>query len=468
LESEPPQSESLPSLIFFQSLSGELILILVIMICLLVFLSMVSSFERAFHTLDSDSVKQLKNRNAEKGKIIQRFLDSPQRLTATLLVSASLTQVSIALLISYGLGKLIFFDQLAKYFAQVDHTGTFSQAEPVLTGHILHVILTILISGFLLVFFSESLAKRYGIAKNEDVVFRLIPFFKGLNTVLKPFTIAIAGGSGWLDSRMDLLKSRFMPGNKDDLDKAIELSVSESNRGEEELDILKSILTFNDVSVKQVMKPRMDVVALDHEADFEEVLEVVKDSGFSRIPVYREDFDNVFAILYVKDLLAHLDKSGDFEWQKTLRKNVLFVPESKKIKDLLKEFQSKHMHLAIVVDEYGGSAGIVTMEDILEEIFGDIRDEFDEVDEVHAEKIDDDTFIFEGKTLLNDVCRIIGEDTAIFDDIKGESDSIAGMLLEIIGDIPNEDQEIRFKQFTFIPLAVTDRRVERVKLCRNS
>ncbi|HAY70989.1 MAG TPA: gliding motility-associated protein GldE [Saprospirales bacterium] len=468
MESELPQSEILPSSILIQSFSGELIILILILLLLLVLSIMISSFERAFHSLNHESVKNLRTKYPEKGKIIQKYWENPEGLRASLLVQSSFIQVGIAVLTYFILGKIIRFQLVSIRLSEYGFFNFSDGQNPVLTGNILQILSTIFIAGFILVFLSESLAKRYGNAKNALLAFKMAGFAKNLHFVSKPFSSIIVRLASWIDNRLENIKSRFFPGGKEELDKAIELSVSESTRANEELDILKSILTFNDVAVKQIMKSRMDVIALDHKADFEEVISVVKDSGFSRIPVYREDFDNVFAILYVKDLLAYLDKPKDFNWQKILRKNVLFVPESKKIRDLLKEFQLKRMHLAIVVDEYGGSAGIVTMEDILEEIFGDIRDEFDEIDEVHAEKIDENTYIFEGKTLINDVCRIIGEDIVIFDEIKGESDSIAGMLLEITGDIPDEGQEIRFKQFTFIPMSVSDRRVERVKLCRNN
>lgn len=440
---------------------------MIILLVLLIFLIFLSSFERAFLSINPESVKSLKSRDSKQSRIILKFLEHPYGLRASLLASTSFTQVGISVLSYLILEKLISFDVLASSLAHTDLLGLTYPEGPT-AANVLHLIFSILFAGLLLVFFSESLAKRYGNAKSPELALRLAGFAKGLTFVLYPLTSGISKKTKWLDNRMEQVRSRVIPSHKEELDKAIELSVSESKRADEELDILKSILTFNDVAVKQVMKPRMDVIALNHEADFAEVLEVVRDSGFSRIPVYKEDFDNVFAILYVKDLLAHLDKPKDFNWQIILRKNVLFVPESKKIRDLLKEFQSKRMHLAIVVDEYGGSAGIVTMEDILEEIFGDIRDEFDEIDEVHVEKIDENTFIFEGKTLINDVCRIIGEEIAIFDEIKGESDSIAGMLLEITGEIPDEGQEISYKQFTFIPLSVSDRRVEKVKLHRNN
>ena len=192
------------------------------------------------------------------------------------------------------------------------------------------------------------------------------------------------------------------------------------------------------MTVTQIMRARVDVIAIDFRSSFSELLKVAKDSGYSRIPVYEEDFDHVTGILYVKDLLGHLQDSDEFEWQSLIRTNTLYVPETKKIDDLLKEFQTERRHMAIVVDEYGGTSGIVTLEDIMEEIIGEIRDEFDDKVEVDYTKIDDFNFQFEGKTMLNDVCRIIGVDTETFDDVRGESDSVAGLILEIIGFIPKK------------------------------
>lgn len=231
-----------------------------------------------------------------------------------------------------------------------------------------------------------------------------------------------------------------------------------------ELELLKSIVQFGDVTVKQVMQPRSKVVSVDFRTNFHELLEVVRESEFSRLPVHNEDLDNVMGILYVKDLLPHLDEPETFEWQPIIRTNVMMVPESKRGSELLEEFKQQRMHMAIVVDEYGGIAGIVTMEDILEEVTGDIRDEFDEDSEIRYRKIDDFNYLFEGQTLLNDVCRLCALAPGTFDSVRGASDTLAGLALELRGDIPLPGTEVAWNGFLLTITKADKRRIEQLRL----
>ena len=214
------------------------------------------------------------------------------------------------------------------------------------------------------------------------------------------------------------------------------------------------------------MKTRVDVTAIDVNTSFEEVMEVIKESGFSRIPVFDDDFDSIVGILYVKDLIGLYNERKDYDWSDKIRTSVLYVPESKKIDDLLREFQMKRTHIAIVVDEYGGSSGIVTLEDVMEEVIGDIKDEFDEVEDVDYVKLTENNFIFEGKSLLNDVCRIIGVDTDYFDEMKGESDSLAGLIIEMVGYIPKVETEIEYEDVMLKIISVSSRRIEKIHLSK--
>lgn len=231
-----------------------------------------------------------------------------------------------------------------------------------------------------------------------------------------------------------------------------------------EMELLKSIVKFSDITVKQVMQPRSKVVGVDFKTNFDDLLAVVRESEFSRLPVYDDDLDYVTGMLYVKDLLLHLNAPADFEWQPLIRTNVMLVPESKRCSELLEEFKQQKIHMAIVVDEYGGSAGIVTMEDILEEVTGDIRDEFDEESDIRYRKLDEHNYLFEGQTLLNDVCRITGLDAAVFDPVKGNADTLAGLALEIRGDIPKAGVEIAWNGFLFTITAADNRRISQMKL----
>lgn len=231
-----------------------------------------------------------------------------------------------------------------------------------------------------------------------------------------------------------------------------------------ELELLKSIVKFGDVTVKQVMQPRSKVVGVDFRTGFHELLAIVHEAEFSRFPVYDEDLDNITGILYVKDLVPHLDKPDNFEWQSLIRTNLLLAPESKRGAELLREFKQQKIHMAVVVDEYGGSSGIVTLEDILEEVTGDIRDEFDEESEVRYRKLDDHNYLFEGQTLLNDVCRITSLDANTFDPVRGTADTLAGLALEIKGDIPKTGAEIAWNGYLLTVIAADNRRIGQLKL----
>jgi gliding motility-associated protein GldE len=279
-----------------------------------------------------------------------------------------------------------------------------------------------------------------------------------------PLSKILVGWSSSLERSLVSSGSNHLT-SKEDIDTAIDLTVTNnSETSTQEADILKGIVNFGDTSAKQIMKPRMDIVGLDEELTFKEVMKIVRDSGYSRLPVYREELDAIIGILYVKDLLAHTEESENFDWKQLIRNAVLFVPESKKIDELLREFQSKRMHMAVIVDEYGGTAGIATLEDIMEEVVGDIKDEFDQEEEVEYIKISDNNYIFEAKTLLNDVCRIIGENTSVFDSVRGEADSLGGLILEMIGYIPTSENEISVQNITLKVVSVTKRRIEKVSL----
>jgi gliding motility-associated protein GldE len=247
----------------------------------------------------------------------------------------------------------------------------------------------------------------------------------------------------------------------DEIAEALELT-TETDPNEEEQKILKSIVEFGNIDVKEIMKSRVDVVAIEQKLLFEKVIDLVVDSGFSRIPVYKENFDDVIGILYVKDLIPHLDQKSDFKWQDLIR-SAYFVPETKMINDLLKEFQDKKIHLAIVVDEYGGTSGIVTLEDILEEIVGDITDEFDDDGNIFS-VLDDYNFIFEGKISLNDFLKTVKGEIDYFDGVKGDSDSLAGLILELKGVIPSKGEIIKFAPYIFTIESSDSRKIKRIKV----
>jgi CBS domain containing-hemolysin-like protein len=286
--------------------------------------------------------------------------------------------------------------------------------------------------------------------------------------LFSPFSTLLVNWGTGLENRLKSSTSGSSSTDKEEIDKAIDLTVSQSSESEAEskleADLLKSIVKFNDVAVKQIMRARVDVVAADVEMSFDSLLKFITAAGYSRIPVFKEDFDHIVGILYIKDLIQYRHEGPDFAWQKLIRPHILYVPESKKINDLLKEFQQEKVHIGIVVDEYGGSAGLVTLEDVMEEVIGEIRDEFDEARDGDYKKIDSNTYVFDGKMMINDACRILDLDSATLDDVRGDADSLAGLVLEVNGEMPKKGEEFQIENLHFIVLSVSTRRIEKVRV----
>lgn len=283
-------------------------------------------------------------------------------------------------------------------------------------------------------------------------------FMKTLAWVFHPLSLVLVRSTSFIDKR---IKRKGHEVSLSELGEAIEITADKATP-EEDRKIMKGIVKFGDIEVKEIMKPRIDVTSVDISTPFEELMNIIMNSGYSRIPVYEDSFDKVQGILYIKDLLPYLDQPAGINWPDLMRP-AFFVPENKKINDLLQEFRAKKIHLAIVVDEYGGTSGIVTLEDIIEEIVGEINDEFDiEEEEIIYSQIDERNYVFEGKTLLNDFCKIMGVEDKMFVNVKGESDTLAGLLLELMGKIPVKDESIEFDHFIFKVEAVDKRRIKRI------
>jgi len=408
-----------------------------LIIAFLLFLSaFISGSEVAFFALNHSQIKDIReNRNPGNIRIIT-LLERPKRLLATILIANNLINVSIVIL-------AVFIFRMWSNFS------------PSLEFIILAVAVTILI-----LVFGEIVPKMYAAKHSIRFVRFMAPAMALLIRLFYPLSTILVKSTTLIDRRLAGRKPGF---SISDLSDAIDITAGASTP-EEEKKILKGIAKFGDIDVKEIMKSRLDVVAVEVNTPFSEMLDTVRESGYSRIPVYSDSFDNIVGILYVKDLLAHLDENPGFQWSKLIRE-VFFVPENKKIKDLLKEFQEKKIHMAVIVDEYGGTAGIVTLEDIIEEIVGDISDEFDtSEDEPDFKKIDDNNYVFEGKTTINDVCKIMGIDDDVFDAVKGEADSLAGLILELEGKIPSKDTVVQFRNFEFKILASDHRRIKRIKI----
>ena len=306
--------------------------------------------------------------------------------------------------------------------------------------------------------------KIYGRLNTKQFALSMSMPLRFFDFAFSPMTSLMVGMTNKVERKLLEKKIGLQSTSKEDLDAAINLAISDDTESERQVDILKGIIKFNDVSTKQVMTPRTQVYGIDFNANYHDVILIVKDSGFSRLPVYNDDFDQITGILYAKDLIGHLHEGVNFEWQTLIRTNLLYVPESRKINEILKDFREQHVHMAIVVDEYGGTNGIVTLEDIMEEIVGEIKDEFDEQHELNYIKLDPNTYLFDGKTLINDMCRVLGVDISNFEDARGNADSIAGLILEHSGDMPKKDIELIIEGYKFQVTSVSKRRIEQIKV----
>ena len=418
-------------------------LIGVIVIVILLFISgLFSASENAFFSLGPNDIRELSDDDRSSSKTALKLLNEPEHhiatrhLLAVILLLNNLVNVGIIIISTYLIGNL--WSQMPQ-------------------SEVLKFVIEVVAITFVLVLFGEIIPKIYATQNNIKLTRLMSRPLMLAKVVLKPFVIMLVSSTRFFDRYIEKKQHAI---SLEELTQAIEIATDEDNV--EEKNILKGIVNFGNIDVKQIMRARMDVHALDIHTSGKELLEKVKEWGYSRIPIYEDNFDRVIGILYIKDLLPLVSRKRGLKWQSIIRAP-FFVPEYKKIDDLLEEFQEKRIHMAIVVDEYGGSLGIVTMEDILEEIFGDIKDEFDEDERVYS-RLDENTYIFEGKTLLMDIVRTLDINNDFFDDSKGEADTIGGFLMEIHEDIPPRGEVIGYKNLKMTVDAADKRRVLRVKV----
>jgi gliding motility-associated protein GldE len=409
----------------------------ILMMFLLMMSALVSGSEVAFFSLSHEDLAKCKTSNQPKEQTILELLKNPKRLLATILILNNFINVGIVTLSTYVTWEIV---------------GTKE------TEGLLVVTLTAIIT-FLIVFYGEIVPKVYANQNNLSFASRMAFPLNFSAKVFSPISIPLMSLSGIIEKRVE---QKGFSVSIDELHHALEIT-ADKDTTEEEKGILKGIVNFGTLSVRQVMKSRLDITAFDIEDDYHMLMDQINKNGFSRIPVYRDTIDKIEGVLYVKDLLPYIEKEDNFEWQSLLRPG-FFVPESKKVDSLLKDFQEKRVHMAIVVDEYGGTSGLITLEDVIEEIVGEINDEFDEDMDVAYNKLDDYTYIFEGRTSLNDFCKIINEEPSTFDEIKGESESLGGLILEINSKLPRTGEKIKFKNFTFTVVAVDQKRIKRVRV----
>lgn len=435
--------EPYSSVLVYVAQDGVLVAQFVVLILLLICSALVSGAEVALFGLSQTELNAIEEAQTSKGNLILKLLEKPKKLLATILIANNAINIGVVLLFS-ELGDVLF--------ASMNHTlfGVIS----------VRFILEVVVATFLILMFGEILPKIYANRnKSQFAHFMALPL-KGLDVVFTPMSMPMRTATIFLQDKLGKQKANI---SVDQLSQALELT-SEGDTTKEEQKILEGIVSFGNTDTKQVMRPRIDIFALNAELKFPEVIEEIKKNGFSRIPVFTENMDNVSGVLYVKDLLPYLDRKT-FNWH-TLLREPYFVPENKKLDDLLLEFQEQKKHLAIVVDEYGGTSGIVTLEDIIEEIVGDISDEFDDEDLVYS-KLDEHTYVFEGKTNLKDFYRVIkidDESEEQFELNKGESETIAGFVLETSGGFPKKGESVVFNNYKFTIESLDTKRLKQIKV----
>lgn len=408
-------------------------LFLVLMIALS---GLFSASENALFSLSAKDKEDLKEHDTSSNRAILTLLSQPKKLLATILVGNNFVNVSFVIVSSVWL-ESIFNPDMNDY---------------------LDFAIKVVVVTLILLLFGEVVPKVYATKKNVTISkFMAIPLLV-CQKLFAFLVVPMVKFTSIIDKRVKIHEHTV---SADELTHAIDIT-SDSDTGLQEKEILKGIVNFGNKTVRQIMKGRVDVAALDSSMAFDEMLRRVNELGYSRLPVYNETFDNIEGVLYIKEILPHLYEKNTFNWL-SLLKPAFFVPDNKRIDLLLSEFQEERMHMAIVVDEYGGKLGIVTMEDILEEIFGEINDEFDE-ELLTYSKLDDNKYIVEGKLLINDFCKITQTEDDFFDQVKGDSETVAGMLLELNGRIPARNETIKYKHFSFTIESVDNRRIKRIKV----
>ena len=431
---DPFSISEFSSLVVFQPITTGIVLAAILAAFLLLLSGFASGSEIAFFSLSPQDLDELEpDKRSEDSRIVM-LRDDSERTLATILIANNFVNVTIIMLCNYIFGSLVKFKSEWLEF----------------------LCITVLLT-FLLLLFGEIMPKVYSRQTPLKFCRRVVGGVMFLRKLFWPLeTILIR--SGMLAEKVMQKENRQL--SVDDLEQALELT--DKNDIKEEQSMLQGIIRFGDETAKEVMTSRQDIVDLDIRSSYADVWKCIVENNYSRIPVYQDNTDNIRGVLYIKDLLPHLGKPSSFRWQSLIRPPY-FVPETKKIDDLLREFQDNKVHIAIVVDEFGGTCGIVTLEDILEEIVGEINDEFDE-DEKTYSKLNYNTYLFEGKTLLSDFCRILQIDDDEFSDVEGDADTLAGLLLEIKGDFLSIHEKIDYLNYTFEVVGLEERRISRVKV----
>jgi putative hemolysin len=428
-----PELKSL-QFIFLSAINISTILSFLLLFILLLFSALISGAEVAIFSLTKLDIED--ETSDKRIEVISILLERPKKLLATILVANNFINIAVVILFAY-LGDVLFAN---------------------INSELVKFILEVVVITFLILLFGEILPKIYA-SRNRVKFAKLMAYpIKVLDVLFSPLSLPMRAITLTIHSRLGKQKSNL---SVDQLSQALELT-SHQDTSAEEQKILQGIVSFGNTDTKQVMKPRIDIFALSTQDTFEEIIPQIIEKGYSRIPVFNENIDNIQGILYVKDLLPYTNKTN-FNWTELLR-NPFFVPENKKLDDLMSEFQERKVHLAVVVDEYGGTSGLISLEDVIEEIVGDISDEFDDEDLIYS-KLDDKNYVFEAKTALKDFYKVIKlEDDSLFEDQKGEAETLAGFVLEISGKFPKRNSKIKFENYLFSIEALDKKRIKRLKI----
>lgn len=424
-------------------LNVEIWLSIVIIAVLLVCSALISASEVAFFSITHNDIEQFqKDKNSAKGRIM-KLLNRPDYLLSTILISNNFVNIGVILTANFLFTKVL----------------------PTDIPSWLHTIITVVLVTFMLVLFGEVAPKVYASSNKLRIAKLTAQPFLFLWVAFHPLNWFLANSTNVIKKR---LEKRMGNGSHNimsdkDIEQAIELTVGDTKYAAQDIGLLKSIVKFGNTNVKNVMQSRIDIVAVDNNSSFTDLISLLRQSNYSRVPVYDESLDKIVGVIHAKDLIEHFDKGDDFDWR-ALTRPAFFVPENKKIDDLFAEFQNRRTHIAIVVDEYGGTSGLVTLEDILEEIVGEINDEFDEPEDLGYTKISESIYIFDGRTSINDVYRVLSIDSSLFDEVRGGAETIAGMLLVLNGAMPKKNAVISCKGFTFMVVNSSERRIETVKV----
>lgn len=410
----------------------------VTLVVLLLLTFAISGSEVALFSLNKKDLNMLKTKQHASARRIVNLLEEPKEVYASLLIAGTFVNISIIVLSNFLLSEFITFGKV---------------------GPVVEILFKVVVIAFVLVFFGKILPKVWATQNNLRFAYDWSFIVEGLHLLLHRISKWIVKLADGIGKRVGADKSEVL--SMQELDEAIDIKTDEEASPEEK-NIMKGVVKFGNISVKQIMRSRLYVNGIDHNSSFPNVIKRVEELHYSRLPVYKDSLDDVVGILNTKDLIPYLNEGEGFDWHPLMRQPY-FVPEPKLIEDLLKEFQQKRIHFAVVVDEFGGTSGIVTMEDILEEVIGDIKDEFDD-EESDSYKLDDNNYIFEGKVMLHDMCRIMKIPMTTFDDVKGESESLAGLVLELAGELPTVDWVIPCGDFEFAIMQADNNRIQLVKV----